>query len=166
VCCRRTHLCITSIVVFACAVVPVAAACGAGSAAPATSPLGAGSSAAASPSPGESSTPLGGAEAAAVRALTRAYWAAYNAHDADAALALLSPAYRASAEDDIRSEIGRLKTFGVRLGVEEQAPPHATGPGRARLSVTVKTPIDTRTVVMQFSDDDDSWLITSAEEAQ
>jgi len=156
------------VLLLACAMV-IAAACGSsGSSGGAAASPQATSSGGGSPgslaSPATSATPLTDAEATAVRALTKAYWDAYNTRDPEAALALLSPEYRASAGESIRSEIGRLKTFGVKLGVTEKSPPEATGSGKAKLLVTIKTPIDTRTVVMQFSGGGDTWIITSAEE--
>jgi hypothetical protein len=105
-------------------------------------------------------------EADAVSAVARAYWAAYNAYDAAAAIAHLDPGYRPQKADVVRSEVGRIKTFGVQLGVKEKAPPEAVGPGTAQVYLSMDTPAGKRTVLMRFADRDGTWKVTYAEEVE
>lgn len=121
---------------------------------------------AASPSPKWSGPSLTQGEAKAVRECGLAYYTAYNAYEADAALAYLTPEYRAEVGETVRKDIGRMKTFGAHLGVTPKAPPTAIGPGEAQLFLTVKTPIDTRTVEMRFTGGGEAWLITFSEETE
>jgi hypothetical protein len=137
------------------------AACGSGSPGPAGT-----ASAPASPSPSWSGSPLSEADADAVSAVVRSYWAAYNAYDADGAIAYLAPAYRPEKAEVVRSEVGRIKTFGVQLGVREKASPEAVGPDEAQVYLSMKTPTGLRTVLMKLRYEGGEWQITYAEEVK
>lgn len=159
----RRHRAIGCAGLLALLVVATLASCGSGA------PEGAGvtvTPSAASPSPRWSGPSLTQGEVQAVRECGLAYYAAYNAYDADAALAYLTAEYRAEVGESIRKDIGRMKTFGAHLGVTPKAPPEAIGPGEAQLFLTVKTPIDTRTVEMRFAGGGDAWLVTFSEETE
>ena len=104
------------------------------------------------------------AEAAALRRLAFAYWDAYNAYEPDAVLAMLEPGERVKREPNIRDEIGRLKTFGVKLGITEKSPPVLTGPDTAEILVTMKEPLGSRTMKMVFLRNGEGWLVTGADE--
>ncbi len=124
------------------------------------------SSAAPSSSASANATPISATDAQAVRDLATAYWAAYNAYDAEKTLSYLDTAYRPSQDKIIRSEIGQLKTFGVKLGVSEKSAPVLTAPGQAEMYLTMKTPTGTRTMLMKFAGSGDAWTITYAEEVK
>jgi hypothetical protein len=103
-------------------------------------------------------------EAETLRQLAFAYWDAYNAYDVDQVLSYLEPGERAKRETTIRDEIGRLKTFGVKLGISEQSPPVLTGADAAEMLLTMKEPLGSRTMKMVFLLRDGRWLITAADE--
>jgi hypothetical protein len=103
-------------------------------------------------------------EAETLRRLAFAYWDAYNAYDADTVLSYLEPGERSKREATIRSEIGQLKTFGVKLGVTEQSAPVLTGPETAEMLLAMKEPLGSRTIKMVFLLRDGRWLITAADE--
>ena len=96
---------------------------------------------------------------AAIRAIVEAYWEAFNDWDADRALLMLEPAYRASEEELIRHDIERLEQFGVRLDVSEETPPALSAEGDYETYVTMVTPIDTLRLRMVFRLIDGEWWI-------
>jgi hypothetical protein len=118
----------------------------------------------AAPSPPANATRLSAQDETAVRQLAMAYWQAYNAYDADAALACLEPAYRAKREAPVRDEIGQIKTFGVKFGISEKSAPVALGPDTAEMYVSLSEPLGTRLIRMDFVRTSGGWLITFAEE--
>jgi len=111
--------------------------------------------------------PLGSiapAEADALRRLAFAYWDAYNAYDVDRILSYLEPSERAKREAGIRDEIGRLKTFGVKLGISEQSPPALSAPDTGEMLMTMQEPLGSRTMKMVFLHRDGRWWVTAADE--
>ncbi|MCZ7661609.1 MAG: hypothetical protein M5U22_01015 [Thermoleophilia bacterium] len=112
------------------------------------------------------SSPISLADAAALRKLAFAYWKAYNAYDVDAALAYLEPGYRAARAKVVSSEINRIETFGVTLGISEKSPPLLTGPDQGEMLLDMKEPLGTRTIRMGFVRVGDSWWISAAEESE
>ncbi len=121
-------------------------------------------SAPATPAPG--ATTLAGADLAAVRASTTGYWTAYNAYDADKALSYLEDGYRKAVEKTVRSEIGKLKTFGVKLGVSEKGAPLSSSPDRAVIFLNMTTPTGARIVSMAFARVGGAWKITAVTEVK
>jgi hypothetical protein len=126
---------------------------------------------AATPAPPASSTSASTAlisarDSRAVRDLVLAYWAAYNAYDPEKAISYLDEGYRPSKEKAVRDEIGRLRTFDVRLGVSEKSAPVLIGPDLAETYLSMKTPIGTRTVWMKAVRRGGVWAITYAEEVR
>ena len=113
-----------------------------------------------------STTPLAAEDAQAVRDLAVAYWAAYNDYDPEKAISYLDEGYRPSQEKVIRDEIGRIKTFGVQLGVSEKSAPVLIGPDEAEMYLDMKTPTGTRTLWMKFERRGDAWTITYVEEVE
>ena len=113
-----------------------------------------------------STTPISAEDAKAVRALAVDYWAAYNAYDADKVVSYLDESIGAAKEKSVRDEIGRIKTFGVQLGVSEKSAPVLTMPGQAEMYVTIKEPTGTRTVSMKLARRGDVWAITSVDEVK
>ncbi|MCJ7795561.1 MAG: hypothetical protein MUQ56_02130 [Thermoleophilia bacterium] len=105
-------------------------------------------------------------DAQAVRDLAFKFWAAYNAYDPDTAVSYLDESYRTAKEQTIRDEIGRIKSFGVQLGMSEKTAPALTGPDQAEMSLNMKEPIGTRTILMKFAKQGDAWIIIYSEEAK
>ena len=159
---RRMTLQTTLVAIILVAAAVLVASCGGtgSSAEQTTSPATPVSSAAAS------TTPITAADATAVRDIVLAYWAAYNAYDAEKTLSYLDEAYRPSQDKIVRGEIGQLKTFGVKLGISEKCAPVLTAPGQAEMYLTMKTPTGTRTMLMKVAGSGDVWAITSVEEVK
>ena len=61
---------------------------------------------------------------------------------------------------------GRIKTFGVTLGMSEKTAPVLIGPDQAEMYLNMKEPVGTRTIWMKFSRRGDGWTITYSEEVQ
>lgn len=93
-----------------------------------------------------------------------AYWEAFNAYDADQVLAYLEENYRATREETIRSEVGQISTFGVKLGVQEQSPPVLLSDDTAEMFLDLKNPLGVRRIRMAFERIDGYWSITFAQE--
>ena len=104
-------------------------------------------------------------EAAHLRETAFGYWEAFNAYDADRTLAYLEDEYRAQREEMVRTEIGRIDLFNVQLGVSEEAPPRIIEGGRREMYLTMKEPLGTRRIRMEFADVEGEWKITFAQEA-
>lgn len=114
-----------------------------------------------SPQPSPEPTPADdpAADIAAIRAIVVAYWEAFNDWDADRALSMLEPAYRAVEDPLIRRDIERMEQFGVRLDVSEESPPTLNDDGDYETYVTMVTPVDTRRLRMVFRRIDGAWWI-------
>lgn len=116
----------------------------------------------AAPTPQPSPEPMPedpAADIAAIRAIIVAYWEAFNDWDADRALSMLEPAYRAAEDPLIRRDIDRMERFGVRLEVSEESAPTLDADGDYETYVTMVTPIDTRRLRMVFRRIDGAWWI-------
>jgi hypothetical protein len=111
-------------------------------------------------------TPLGIAsgDAEILRELAFSYWEAFNSYDAEGSLSYLHADYRAEREEQIRSDIGRIKTFRVKLGVSEKSPPTFISPTKGEMFLSMKEPIGTRTIRMAFVNIGGQWEINFAEE--
>lgn len=104
-------------------------------------------------------------EAETLRGLAFGYWEAFNAYDADRVLAYLEDGYRQEREEKVRTEIGRIDLFNVQLGVSEEAPPWIIDGGGREMYLTMKEPLGTRRIRMEFRDIEGEWKITFAQEA-
>lgn len=100
-----------------------------------------------------------------LRALSDAYWAAFNSYDADAVVGMYEDAYREAREEEVRSDIQLMRMFGVELGVTQEAPPVLTAPNVGELYVNVANPLGVRRVHMVFHKLDSEWKIVHAEDA-
>ncbi len=103
-------------------------------------------------------------DADTLRKLTFAYWEAFNAYDVERVLSQLEATYRAEREGQIRTDIGRIKTFGVKLGVSEATPPQASGDGQWEMFLNMKEPLGIRRIRMAFRQVDGGWKITYSQE--
>ena len=105
-------------------------------------------------------------DVAAIRQIVEAYWEAFNEYDVDHAVTMLEPGYRAQEEDLIRSDIGRMKILRVTLEVSEETPPTLNADGDYETYLSLKTPIDTRTVLMVFRRIEGQWWIIFSDEVE
>ena len=101
-----------------------------------------------------------------VRAIVAAYWKSLNDYDVDHAITMLEPAYRAAEEELIRKDIGRMKLFRVKLDVSEETPPTLNENGDYETYLSLKTPVDTRRVLMVLRQIDGAWWIVSSGEVE
>jgi predicted small secreted protein len=157
---RRVHLPAALVAIVLVAAATLIASCGG------TSGGGASPSAAVADSAAASAMPIPAADAQAVRDMATAYWAAYNSYDIEKTLSYLDESYRPSQEKTIRSEIGQLKTFGVKLGVSEKSAPVLTGSDQAQMYLTMKEPTGSRTMLMKFTRAGGTWTITYVQEVK
>ena len=105
-------------------------------------------------------------EARTLRELAFGYWEAFNAYDADRTLAYLEDGYRQQREERVRTEIGRINLFNVRLEVSEEAPPWIIEGGGREMYLTMKEPLGTRRIRMEFRDIDGEWKIAFAQQVE
>ena len=101
-----------------------------------------------------------------LRKLALAYWEAFNAYDVEWVLSHLEATYRAEREGQIRTDIGRIKTFGVKLGVSEASPPQANGDGQWEMYLNMKEPLGIRRIRMAFRQAEGDWKITYSQEVK
>ena len=106
------------------------------------------------------------ADAEAIRLMVDEYWEALNDYDVDRALPMLEESYRKAEEELIRSDIGRMKLFRVKLGVSEATPPTVNSDGDYETYLTIETPIDTRRVLMRFRLIGNQWWIVFSDEVE
>lgn len=109
--------------------------------------------------------PLDGA-LAELRDLALAYWEAFNAYETEHVLAYLETDYRLEREEEIQDDIGRLSTFGVKLGISELSPPVMLGSDRAEMYIEMSEPLGKRRIRMGFLLVDGDWVIDFAEESE
>ena len=64
----------------------------------------------------------------------------------------------------IRRDIGRMKLFRVKLEVTEETTPTLNENGDYETYLSLKTPIDSRTVLMVFRHIDGQWWIVFSDE--
>lgn len=105
-------------------------------------------------------------EVAEIRQIVEAYWIAFNEYDVNHAVTMLEPGYRAQEEELIRSDIGRMKLFRVKLEVSEETPPSLNEDGDYETYLSMKTPVDTRRVRMVFRRIDGQWWIVFSGEVK
>lgn len=103
---------------------------------------------------------------AEIRQIIAEYWEALNDYDVDHAITMLEPTYRAQEEELIRKDIGRMKLFRVTLELSEETPPTINDEGNYETYLSLKTPIDTRTVLMVFRQIEGQWWIVYSDEVE
>ena len=92
-----------------------------------------------------------------------AYWEAINAYEVEKALEFLEENYRREQEEELRENIELMKTFAIKLTVEEEGPPQAVDDETREMYWTVKTPLTVDRVHMIFRPIDGEWIIASAD---
>lgn len=105
-------------------------------------------------------------DAALFREMAFAYWDAFNAYDIDAVLSFLEPVYRSHREEQVRSDLGRLKQFRVKLGVSEHISPVIGESGDWEMYLLMKEPLGLRVLRMAYQKSRDKWYISHAEEVK
>jgi hypothetical protein len=103
---------------------------------------------------------------AELRDLAFAYWEAFNAYDTEQVLAYLETDYRLEREGAVQDDIGRLSTFGVKLGISELSPPVMLGTERAEMYIEMSEPLGKRRIRMGFLLVEGDWVIDFAEESE
>jgi hypothetical protein len=103
---------------------------------------------------------------AELRDLAFAYWEAFNAYDTEQVLAYLETDYRLEREGAVQDDIGRLSTFGVKLGISELSPPVMLGTERAEMYIEMSEPLGKRRIRMGFLLVGGDWVIDFAEESE
>ena len=121
------------------------------------------------PSPGTNSPSVttssqGDDWSAELQDLAFAYWDAFNAYHPDRVLSYLEESYGMARAETIRSEIDRLSTFGVKLGVQGETAPVMLSDETAEMYLDLKNPLGVRRIRMAFERIDGEWAITFAEE--
>jgi len=108
---------------------------------------------------------LSAAEIVAARQVVYDYWEAFNAYDAEGALASLEESYRQERAEEIPDEIGQMEAAGVTLGVEEEAEPTVTPEGTVVMKIKLDVPIlPDRQVTYELVKIDGEWKICYSEE--
>ena len=105
-------------------------------------------------------------EVAEIRQIAKAYWVALNEYDVDHAITMLEPGYRAQEEELIRKDIGTMKLFRVKLEITEETPPSLNADGDYETYLSMKTPVDTRKILMVFRRIDGQWWIVFSDEVE
>ena len=103
-------------------------------------------------------------DVAAIHQIIQGYWEALNDYDVDRAITMLEEGYRAAEEELIRKDIGRMKLFRVKLGITEETPLALNEEGNYETYLSVKTPVDTRMVLMVFRKIDGQWWIVFSDQ--
>lgn len=105
----------------------------------------------------------------AARQVVFAYREACNNYDVEGALAFLEESLRADKEDDIRSDISQMETFGIKLGVEEEAEPTVTADGKVEIYIKLDVPVfgqKDRHAIYQLMEIEGEWKICFAESVE
>ena len=103
-------------------------------------------------------------DVAIITGMVEAYWAAFNAYDADVAVSMLEESYRADEEELIRRDIGRMKLFRVKLDVSEEKPLALNDLGDYETYLKIATPVDSRMLLMIFRRIGGQWWIVFSDE--
>ena len=96
---------------------------------------------------------------ATILSIIEEYWEALNEYDVDRAIPMLEESYRTAEEELIRKDTGRMKLFRAKLGVSEETPLSLKENGEYETYLSVKTPVDTRRVLMVFRKIEGQWWI-------
>ncbi len=105
------------------------------------------------------------AEIDAARQVVYDYWEAFNAYDAEGALACLEESYRQERAEEIPGEIGQMEAAGVTLELEEEAEPTVTPEGTVVIQIKLDVPIlPDRHISYELVKIDGEWKICASEE--
>ena len=101
----------------------------------------------------------------AARQVVFTYLDALNNYDLEGVLACMEESWGQEREASLTSEIGQMETFGVTLGVEEEAEPaiNADETIEIKIKLDVPMPMPDRHVTYQLMKIDGEWKICFAE---
>jgi len=77
----------------------------------------------------------------AARQVVFAYLEALNNYDVEGTLAFLEESWRQEREESITNDINEMETFGVKLGIEEEAEPAIIPEGKVEIKIKLITPM-------------------------
>jgi hypothetical protein len=100
----------------------------------------------------------------AARQVVFAYLEAFNNYDVEGVLAFLEESWRQEREESLTSEIGQMKTFGVTLGVEEEAEPAINPDETVEIKMKLSTPLGDRHMTYHLMKINEEWKIYLVEE--
>ena len=103
-------------------------------------------------------------ETEAIRQVVMAYWEAFNAYDVERVLSYMEDSWRKERSEALRGDIGRMRLFRVKLGVEEESPPVITGNGEAEMMIKLSTPIGVKHDYFRLVKVGAEWKIGFSEE--
>jgi hypothetical protein len=103
-------------------------------------------------------------ETEAIRQVIMAYWEAFNAYDVERVLSYMEGSWRKERSETVRGDIGRMKLFRVKLGVEEESPPVITGNGEAEVMIKLSTPIGVKHDYFRLVKVGEEWKVSFSEE--
>ncbi len=109
---------------------------------------------------------LSAEEADVIRTISSAYWEAINALELEKVLGLLEESYRLKKEEELTEYIDLMKTYGLKLTVNEMGPPEAIDDESREIYWIVKSPVNVQTIHMIFRQIEGEWKITSAEQVE
>ena len=92
------------------------------------------------------------------------YFEAFNQYDVEGVLAFLEESYRQDKAESIEEDIDRMKSFGAKLGVEEESEPVITPEGKIEIYIKLRTPIGAQYVTYQLLQESGEWKICLSEE--
>jgi hypothetical protein len=98
-------------------------------------------------------------DAAAAWQVVSAYWEAFNNYDVEGTLSFLEESYRLEKEASIKSEIGQMQAYGVKLGVEEEAEPTLTAEGKVEIKIKLTTPVGAKHDTFDLTKINNEWKI-------
>ena len=99
-----------------------------------------------------------------LREKTMQMWEVYNAHDPDALKAFYEESYWKEKEEEIRSNMGPFKTFGISIKAEETSPPTEIAPGKWEIKHKGSFPLGSVNMVFIYEEFEGHWLLTYAED--
>ena len=103
-------------------------------------------------------------ETEAIRQVIMAYWEAFNAYDVERVLSYMEDSWRKERSETVRGDIGRMKLFRVKLGVEEESPPVIIGNGEAEMMIKLNTPIGVKHDYFRLVKVGEEWKVSFSEE--
>ena len=95
--------------------------------------------------------------------LGTAYWEAINAYELEKALLFLEESYRLEQEESLTDNIELMKSFAIKLTIEEESAPQAVDDKTREMYWIVKSPLTVDRLQMIFLQVDGEWKIASAE---
>lgn len=99
-----------------------------------------------------------------LREKTMQMWEVYNTHDPDALKAFYEESYWKEKEEEVRSNMGPFKTFGITIKAEETSPPTEIALGKWEIRHKGSFPLGSVNMVFIYEEFGGHWLLTYAED--